>query len=466
MRRYLLILFLWSLCLTGQPYSKEEFARRRDRVLEAIGPNAAAVLKGNEGMPGYVPFRQDNNFFYLTGVEAPGAMLLLDGGTKRAVLFLPRRNEARERSEGPLLAPDDAARTATGIALIEPVDAFTASVQRLAGIRQTIYTPMAPMELEAMSRDLALRYNLERLDDPWDGRSSREAHFVSLLRQRYPNVAVQDLTPVLDKLRLIKSAEEIAVLRRASTLAAEALAEGMRSTRAGQYEYELGALGKFIFYRNGAQGLAYYALVATGRNAYMPHYHTAQSQLKDGELFLMDFAPDYHYQMADVTRMWPVNGKFSPWQRELYGFYVACYQAIIKHIRPRVPVETIMNEAAAEMETILAAGKFSEEKYRRAAQQFVADYKRSAANGRLGHWVGMSTHDVGGSQYVLQPNMVFTIEPALRVPEDQIYIRLEDMLLVTQSGVENLSAKTPIAMEAIEALMKEQGLLKQYPRVP
>jgi len=463
--RFLLVLSLWSLCLSGQTYSREEFARRRNNVLQAIGPNAAAVLKGNEGMPGYVPFRQDNNFFYLTGVEAPGAMLLLDGGTKRAVLFLPRRNEPRERSEGPLLAPDDAARAATGIALVEAVDTFTTAVQRLAGMRQTIYTPMAPMELEAMSRDLAVRYNLERLDDPWDGRASREAHFVSLLRQRFPTVAVQDLTPVLDKLRLIKSAEEIAVLRRASTLAAEALAEGMRSTLPGQYEYELGALGKFIYYRNGAQGLAYYALVAAGRNAFMPHYHAAQSQLKDCELFLVDFAPDYHYQMADVTRMWPVNGKFSPWQRELYGFYVACYQAILKHIRPRAPVETIMNEAAADMDAVLAGAKFSEEKYRRAAQQFVADYKRSAANGRLGHWVGMSTHDVGGSQYVLQPNMVFTIEPALRVPEDQIYIRLEDMLLVTQSGVENLSAKTPIAMEAIEALMKEPGLLKKYPRI-
>jgi len=464
--RIFLFLSLCSLCLSGQTYSREEFARRRDKVFEAIGPNALAVLKGNEGMPGYVPFRQDNNFYYLTGVEAPGAMLLLDGGTKRATLFLPRRNDARERSEGPLLSPDDAARAATGIAQVEPVDAFTTALQRLAGVRHTIHTPMAPMELEAMSRDLAVRYNLERLDDPWDGRASREAHFVALLRQRFPTATVLDLTPVLDKLRLTKSAEEIVVLRRASELAAAALAEGMRSTRAGQYEYELGALGKFIYYRNGAQGLAYYALVAGGRNAYMPHYHTAQSQLKDGDLFLMDFAPDYHYQMADVTRMWPVNGKFSAWQRELYGFYVACYQAILKHIRPRVPVETIMKEAAADMDAALAGAQFSQEKYRRAAQQFVADYRRSAAGGRLGHWVGMSTHDVGGAAYVLQPNMVFTIEPALRVPEDEIYIRLEDMLLVTQDGVENLSAKTPIAMEAIEALMKEPGLLKQYPRLP
>ena len=247
-------------------------------------------------------------------------------------------------------------------------------------------------------------------------------------------------------------------------LAAAALIEGMRSTQPGQFEYELDAMAQFIYYRNGAQGLAYYALVASDRNAYIPHYHTGRRQLKDGDFLLMDFAPDYHYYHADVTRMWPVNGKFSPLQRELYSFYLKCYQSIIRHIRPNVPVKQIAAKAAADMEEILRQSTFSNEKYRRGAEKFVSDYRSRADRGRLGHWVGMSTHDVGGAAEVFVPGMVFTIEPALRVPEDEIYVRLEDMLLVTDSGVENLSAAAPVEIDAIEKLMKEKGLLKQYQR--
>lgn len=453
--------------LFTQVFSKQEFAQRRARLMETIGPNAVAVLRGNEGMPGYVSFRQGNDFFYLTGVEAPGAIVVLDGGSKRTILFLPPRNERRERAEGALLVPDDRARELTGIAEIMPVGELTSVLSRLDGTRPVLYAPMAPQELADMSRDLAVRYNLERMDDPWDGQASREARFIAKIHERFPGFAIKDLSPILDKMRLVKSAEEIAVLRKSSELAALGLMEAMRSTQPGQYEYELSALARFVFMRNGAQGDSYYALTATGRNAYMPHYHAGQSQLKDGEMLLLDYAPEFHYYQADVTRMWPVNGKFSPEQRELYGFYLGCYQAIMKHIRPRVPVSTIGQEAARDMEALLARSKFSNPRHQDAAKQFVATYKQRAegANFRLGHWVGMATHDVGGYVDQLQPGMVFTVEPALTVPEDETYVRLEDMLLVTDSGVENLSASAPVEIDAIEKLMKEQGLLKRYPRL-
>src|SRR5262249_10180076 len=150
------------------------------------GPKSVAVLKGNEGMPGYVTFRQGNDFFYLSGVEAPGAMLLIDGATRQTTLFLPPKNEARERTEGPLLVPGDYAQQVTGIPRIVNVDSFAETLQRLTASHDTLYTPIGPQELEAMSRDLAVRYNVERMNDPWDGRSSREAHFVALLHERFP----------------------------------------------------------------------------------------------------------------------------------------------------------------------------------------------------------------------------------------------------------------------------------------
>lgn len=454
-----------------QPYftkafSKSEFATRRAEVMKSIGSDSIAVIRGNEGMPSYVAFRQGGDFFYLTGVEAPGATLVLDGGSGKETLFLPPKNEQRERSEGALLAPDDVSRELTGISDIRPVGDFTTFMGRLSSARQGLYAPMAPQVLEAMSRDLAVRYNQERIDDPWDGRSSREMHFISLLHERLPGFQVKNLTPILDRMRLIKSKEEIEVLRRSSQLAVEALVEAMRSTQPGMYEYELDALGRFIYLRNGADGMAYYALVADGVNAYQPHYHAGQSQITDGHLVLMDFAPSYHYYNSDVTRMWPANGRFSPEQRDLYNFYLGCYRAILNHIRPNVPISTIGTEAAKDMEALLARTKFSNEKSTRAASKFVSDYKRRASlpNFMLGHWVGLSTHDVGGVVSELKPGMVFTIEPALTVPEDETYIRLEDMLLVTERGVQNMSASAPMEIEAIEKLMKERGLLEQYPR--
>ena len=449
-------------------FTKEEFAARRLKLMEAIGPNAVAVIRGNEGMRGYQEFVQSNNMFYLSGVEAPGAILLLDGATKRSVLFLPPQNAGRERSEGPLLVPGDEASRLTGIENVQSTEKFTDTLSRMVAQSESVFVPMAPQELEGMSRDLAGRYNRERQADPWDGRVSREAHFAGLLRQRFSGVDLKDLSPVLDRLRLIKSPQEIEALRKSTDLSVQAILESMRSTLPGQYEYELDALGQFIFFRNGAEGLAYYALVAADKNAYRPHYHAGRTRMKDGDFLLYDFGPEYNYYATDVTRMWPVNGKFSPVQRELYGFYLKLYKAMIGRIRPYVPISTIVEEIAGDWETILNSSNFSQEKFQRAADSFVKGYReRANRRGRpmLGHWVGLATHDVGGPVEELKPGMVFTIEPQFRIPDDEIYVRLEDMLLVTENGVENLSAALPMEMDRIEAVMKEEGILERYPRL-
>lgn len=448
-------------------FTLEEFQARRQRLMDAIGPHAVAIVRGNEGMPGYQEFFQNNNTYYLSGVEAPGAILLLNGGSRETQLFLRPRNKAREMIEGPVLTPGEQASRLTGIGQVYSVEDFGKSMSRLLGQRSTLYTPMAPQELEGMSRDLAERYNRELRRDPWDGRVAREAHFVALLRQEFPDVPIKDLSPILDRLRLIKSPEEIALLRQATALSVAALTEAMRSTRPGQYEYELDALGQFIFMRNGADGLGYYALVAAGKNAYMPHYHTGRTQISSGDLLLYDFGPEYYHYTADVTRMWPVNGRFSAQQRELYGFYLSLYRALMKQIRPHVAVTSIVDEVAEAWQRILEGTKFSKPHYQQAATRFVAGY-RQRANRRqgvmLGHWVGMAVHDVGGAVRELKPGMVLTIEPQFRVPEELIYIRLEDMLLVTEEGVENLSGPLPLEMDEIEKLMQQEGLLERYRR--
>ena len=475
------ILFSIALCLTGAAaaqegfsffttdFPPEEFAARRAAVYDAIGKGAVAVLQGAPTPEGYTRFRQAADFYYLCGVEVPNAYLVLDGATRKTVLYLPHRNEGRERGEGKVLSVEDAeeVKKLSGVDEVAGTELLgehlARTLQRRAPL--TAYTPLFPPEGSAESRDLALRRVAELASDPWDGRTSRAGNFVARLRDRFPNLAIADLSPALDTLRLIKSPREIALIRRATRLSGLALIEGMRSTKPGQYERELDGLGKFIYYRNGAQGDAYYSLIGSGRNAWYPHYNAGKRRMEDGDFLLMDYAPDYGYYMSDVTRMWPVNGKFSDWQRELYGFYLSCYRAILKAIRPGALPSAIMLEAAGEMDRALSRTKFSKDIYRKAAEAFVKDYRTAAGRpeASLGHWVGMATHDDGPHTGPLKPGMVFTIEPALRVPEEKIYVRLEDLIVIGDKSAEIVSDFVPSDPDAIEKLMKEQGLLKTYP---
>lgn len=454
--------------LVTTDFPPEEFTQRRDGVYHAIGETGLAIIQGAPSPAGYTRFRQSNELYYLCGIESPHAYLLLDGGSRRASLYLPHRNEGRERSEGKLLSAEDAdlVRKLSGVDAVFATELLGEHLTRYTRSTRTMYTPFSPAEGFAMSRDLALRAVADRAADPWDGTPSREGQFIQMVRTRFPQIEIKDLSPTLDSLRLIKSPREIALLRKATRLSGLALMESMRSTAPGLKEYELDAVAKYLYYRNGAQGEAYYSLIASGRNAWYPHYNAGKRTMQDGDFLLMDFAPDVGYYMADVTRMWPVNGKFSPWQRELYGFYLGCYQAILKAIRPGITAQAIKQKAVREMERMLDATKFSKPAYKNAAREFVSSYAESAKSPRttLGHWVGMATHDVGQDTGPLRAGMVFTIEPALRVPEEQIYIRLEDMIVITDTKAEILSDFVPWDIAGIEKLMAEEGMLQRYPR--
>jgi Xaa-Pro aminopeptidase len=395
--------------------------------------------------------------------------LLLDGASRRASLYLPHRNERREASEGKLLSAEDVeeVKRLSGIDAVYGVDLLGEHLGRAFRREQpAVYTPLSPAEGIATSRDLALRAVGDRASDPFDGGPSREGLFVQALRLRFPQMEVRDLSPTLDHLRLIKSPRELTLIRRATRLAGLALMEAMRSTEPGIYEHELDGLAKYVFFRNGAQGEAYYSLIGSGSNAFYPHYNAGKRQMRDGDLLLMDFAPDVGYYMSDITRMMPVNGRFSRWQRELYAFYLGCYKAVLDAIRPNATAQAIAADAVPVMEKLLSSSSFSKPTYREAADGFVTRDRELAKDphGNLGHWVGMATHDVGTFEGPLRPGMVFTIEPALVVPEEKIYVRLEDLIIITETGKEVPSAFVPMEIDAIERLMQERGLLQAYPR--
>jgi Xaa-Pro aminopeptidase len=444
---------------------KEEFAARRARVMAEIG-DGIAVIQGATETAAYEKFRQANQFFYLTGVEVPRAILTIDGRTKTSTLYLLPRNERMERSEGPVLTPGDAAVSLTGIERVLPRDEFEAAAKSFGN--RSVFTPYRGETHSAGTPDREAAHAAARRADPWDNRPSREQWFLTKLHEHSPKIEVRNLDPILDAMRLIKSPAEIALVREATRIAGLGIMEAMRSAAPGMYEYEVGAIADYVFRKHNSQGVGYYALVATGANAAWPHYHASQSRLREGDMVLFDYAPDFKYYTSDVTRMFPANGRFTADQKERYTIYLRLYQALMTSIRPGKPA-AILRDAVRKMDDVMRSYSFANAKNKEAAVRFVEGYRRRAesvdeSNARLGHMVGMEVHDVTVPFEDLRPGMIFTIEPALTIPEDRVYVRLEDVILITPTGYENLSDFVPVTVADIEKLMAETGFAERLPR--
>jgi Xaa-Pro aminopeptidase len=461
MRIFILAAATAAACL-AQPvftdvFPPEEYAARRAKVYAKIG-DAVAIIQGTTERPGEQPLRQSNQFHYLTGVVEPRAILVLDGKTKRSTLFLNPRSEMREkRMFGPALYPSEEAARATGIDAVLARDEFKTVLAGIAGEDRAIYTPFRPEVLGSASASDPAALARATKNDPWDGRSSREEVFIEKLKSAAPKSEIRNLDPILDELRAIKSPREIEVIREATRIAGLGIIEGMRDAKPGMYEYELQADCEFVFKKFGAYGAAYFALIATGQNTYYSHYHKNTAKLQDGDLVQLDYAPDYKNYTSDVTRVFPANGKFTARQREFYTIYLRLYQALMTSIKVHAAAQDIIKDAVGKMDGIMASYHFTDPKIEAAAKAFVDRYRNSRANS-LGHDVGMEVHDVRSPSQTLEPGRIFTIEPAMQIPDEHVGIRLEDMLLITENGYENLSAFVPVEIADIEKLMAEPGL--------
>lgn len=470
----LLILLALTATPLGQvaPYYQSqfpaaEFQSRWRKVFDRIGNNAFALVQGGPKVRGFVVPRQTNEFYYLSGVETPHSYLLLDGRSRKVTLFLPPRDERLERSEGRILSADDAemVKKSVGVDAVMSTQAMTGEWMRglLGGAPPpAVYTLFAPSEGSAEQRYEAQASDAAIALDYWDGRVSREANFVQLLRTRFPRAEVRDLTPILDELRAVKSPREIALIRRASQLAGLGLLEAMRSTRPGVFEYQLDAAARYVFLVNGARLEGYRSITASGTpNIWNAHYYRNLDRLKEGDLVLMDYAPDYGYYTSDVARMWPVNGKYDPTQRELLQFVLEYRNAIMSRIRPGVMPEAIRAEAKAAMEDVFRRTKFLKPIYEQAARKLV-----ETGGGVFSHPVGMAVHDDGGyARGVLKPGHVFSVDPQMWVPEETLYLRYEDVVVVTESGFENFTDFLPTELNDIEKIVGQGGIVQKLPPV-
>ena len=413
--------------------------------------------KGPEPPAGSSLFRQVNDFYYLCGVEIPHSYLLIDGVTGRSTLYLPHR-DAMEVSDGPRIASEDAANAValTGVDAVGSLETFSLDLQRLVLKRGAFscYTPFAPAE-QGGTRDQLLRARALAAADGWAEPLDREGHLVHALRTRFPGLAVRDLCPITDKLRLIKSDREAELCRRAGRLSGLAVAEAMRSSEPGVTEYELAALAAFCFGLGGARGEGYRAIIASGHNAWYGHYGRLGDALEDGQLLLMDYAPDVAYYTSDIGRMWPVSGVYSPLQRLLYGFMVDYHKELLARIRPGAKAVDILSGAAETMRSRIEEMSFPEPFYKEAALRTLE------FPGHMSHTVGMAVHDVGSYwEEPLVPGMMFAVDPQMWAPEADTYVRVEDTVLVTADGVEVLTSAAPLELDDVEATMREKGMLE------
>jgi Xaa-Pro aminopeptidase len=443
----------------------DELQQRRGKVMDAIGSQAIAIVQGAPGVDGFKVFRQSNEFYYLTGLESPHAYLVMDGRTRRTTLYLSRRNEAIERSTGTVWSAEDEAdvRRLTGVDAVAPVERLSRETfgAMLRPPRPVLYVPFSPAEGEAQSRDELLAHQAGVAGDPWDGRPSREAHFLRLLAERYPALERRDLTPILDGLRYVKSPREIALIRTASVLAGLGLLEAMKSTKPGVLEYQVAAAARFVFLANGARFEGYNPIAGGGTNAWMGHYSRNADPLKTGDMVLMDYAPDLRYYTSDVTRMWPVSGTHTDAQRTLAGFILAYREAFFRHIRPGVTPDEVLALARRDMEAVLARTTFGSAAHRKGAEAMLT------FRGHLQHPVGMTVHDPGaiwGKPF--QEGVVFTVDPMMWIPEERLYVRMEDTIVVTRDGIENFTADLASTPDDIERVMRQDGLLTRVPRLP
>jgi Xaa-Pro aminopeptidase len=430
------VLFVRPPVLLGQvgspagPVPVVQLEARRHALLDRLGNGIALLPSGKvRSIEGDYPqdsdYRENNDFFYLTGVETPDAWLVLvarKSGPDQTLLYLPSRDTAMEKWTGARLGPGQEASGVTGIPDVRPAEQAEAQIKKLV-LDDASAARAGALFVSARGPDSELLSELARGEV---GRAAR--------------VRVNDLDPLMASLRLVKDTVELSRMRRAVAITAEALKESMASARPGIWEYQLEALIEYSFRQQGAERVGFPSIVASGPNAVTLHYDKNRRQVRSGELVVEDVGAEFGYYSADVTRTIPIDGHFTSRQRELYDLVLGTQQAAIDAVRPG---------------TNLAA-------LNRVARDYMRDHSADLC-GRdsclpyfihgLSHWLGMDVHDVGSFGSRLEPGMVLTVEPGIYLPGEGIGLRIEDDVLVTATGHEVLSRAVPRAADEIERFM-------------
>ena len=411
--------------------AKVFFTQNRQRLAERMPQNSIAVLfagkapckRGDE----YYPFSPDRNFYYLTGIEREDMIFVLAkyGAQTEEILFLPRDNGEMAKWVGANMTPEEA-QEVSGISDLRPLDAFTEDFAALV-FRQNLTTLCLDMEHRQ-----------------WADTQTPALRFAAECRANYPAMQFLDLYPIFGDLRLIKTPFELERMRKAMEITRKGLEAMMLHARPNMYEYEMEAYFDFTLMQNGVRHKAFSTIAAAGERATILHYSKNDGIAKDGDLLLVDCGAQYDWYNGDITRTFPVNGKFTPRQRMVYEIVLEGQQKVIDAIRPGLPFSRL--------------NEILKEHYLTALQEIglaetMEDVTKYYYHG-VSHYLGAETHDIG--RYIsrdLQPGMVLTVEPGLYIPQWEIGIRIEDDVLVTETGCEVMTKDMIKTVDEIEAFL-------------
>ena len=424
---------------------------RRARLAQAMQDGVAIIPTATERIrnrDSHYPYRFDSHFYYLTGFPEPEAVLVIVAGARpRSLLFCREKNEERETWDGFRFGPNGA-QECFGFDQAFPIAELDAKVVELLGDQPALHFPIGA-------------------EAAWDARAMGWLNAVRA-KARTGTAAperIQDVRALIDELRLVKDAHELGLMRRAARISAGAHRRAMRAARPGGFEFELEAELLHEFRRHGAQFPAYWPIVAGGANACVLHYVSNDAALRAGDLVLIDAGCEFSGYAADITRTFPVSGRFSAAQRDVYEIVLAAQAAAMEQVRPdnawNAPHDAAVRVLALGMlELKLVSGSLDEVLEKETYKRFYMH--------RTGHWLGLDVHDAGdykrgGKWRALAPGMVLTVEPGLYiraaddVPEALrgIGVRIEDDALVTESGCEVFTAEAPKTIAEIEALRRD-----------
>jgi Xaa-Pro aminopeptidase len=446
-RLRLLLPLLALLAFTHSPTAAQQrrerepnsvYASRRAKLVSNIdGPILLLGYSGKEVEAQTYIFAQEENFYYLTGHnEEEAAVMLLpavakkaanDDWTDREIFFLPPKDVRKEKWNGVRMSPSDPGiELRSGFSVVKPYPELRAVLERLAKIYPAFYT-ILPYQREL-------------------GGYPHEKETVDWLKQVAPEVTLKDIRANIAELRLIKSPTELAFLRQAIDLSLDAQFEAMKMMRPGQWEYQIAAKMVEVHAMGGSEAEAYAPIVGAGPNSTALHYDKLGRKIEDGDIVVMDVGAQYSGYAADITRTIPANGKFTPRQREIYEIVLGAQDATIHALKPGMDMcrKTDKSVYKIAYDYINSHGK--DQHGKSLGQYFIHG---------LGHSIGLNVHDPGDLCKPFAPGTVITIEPGIYIPEENLGVRIEDDVLITDSGYELLSQRLPRSPDEIEKIMAD-----------
>lgn len=427
-----------------QPIDASFYIKNRAKLVEMLAPNSIAVFHSNDILPtnadGTMKFRQNNDIFYLAGIDQEESILVVCPDFPRAemreILFTRKTDEHIAVWEGHKLTKEEAT-TYSGIQTVKWLEDFDGVFSTLMALSEFVY----------LNTNEHLRAAVQV--------ETRDARFIQDCKKRYPLHTYKRVAPLMHALRALKEPEELAQMQKACDITRDGFSRILNVVQPGIKEYELEAEFLHEFIRQGSRGFAYEPIIASGRNACILHYIDNDQICQDGDLILFDVGAEYGNYNADMTRTIPVNGRFTKRQREVYEAVLRVMRTAFTVLRPGVTIQGYHKEMGLIMQSeLLSLGLISQSDIDSEDKDWPA-YKKYFMHG-TSHHLGLDVHDVGTVYEPIQAGMVFTVEPGIYIPEEGIGIRLENNIVIQENGFLDLMQHIPIYPEEIEDLINKK----------